>query len=119
MPEANAVPVNVPAGATTTLVLIAVTSPLELAVIVGIDVDDPDAEVLVLTVAKIRLFVPVAIMPSPEITGLETTTLPVLGDIVIVPSEFDTEVTAPPPVETDSTYAAICAGVIATSGVAP
>ena len=61
-PEAKVAPVNVPAGAMTTLPEAAVINPLALTVKVGMEVDEPKLPVLLLTVAKVAANDPV---PDP------------------------------------------------------
>jgi hypothetical protein len=59
--EFKTVPLNVPAGATTTLPEAAVTKPFPFTVKDGIDVEEPKDPVLEFTVAKVA-----AAIPGPE-----------------------------------------------------
>jgi hypothetical protein len=67
--EFNVVPVNVPAGAMTTLPLAAVMRPLALTVNVGMEVEEPNVPTFPLTVARVVARAPADVVMSPVNAG--------------------------------------------------
>ena len=67
--EFNVVPLNVSAGAITTLELAAVIRPLPFTVIEGIAVEEPKLPTSVFTVAKVRAKLPAVLVTSPVCAG--------------------------------------------------
>ena len=67
--EFNVVPLNVPAGATTTSVLIAVISPFPFTVIDGIAVEEPKLPTSEFTVANVKTKLPAVLVTSPVCAG--------------------------------------------------
>jgi len=106
--DANVVPVNVPAGATTEFVLAAVIRPLPFTVNEGIAVEEPKLPVFVFTVASVVAAVPL-VVTSPlkfplviEVAPLKNAKFPLTGEPVsvmvpeLVPHELVVVVSNPP-----------------------
>ena len=87
-PDANVVPVNVPAGAITDAVLCAVTSPFAFVVNTGIAVDDPTDPEPLLTVANVVALPALVTSPVRFAFVVTVAAFPPIFNAVAVPVKF-------------------------------